>query len=135
MSDDTVIHTEDVVAVARNALAELAAARETIKRLNRRSQIAEAGLLAKMETKPEERTFGRIFANSAAYMYREQNEELRASLATLREAVREYVEAHDAAEPHDLPDDEWAKWQSDNLGKTIDALNVLRSLVAHEDRT
>lgn len=60
-----------------DALTALTEARETIRRLNRRCQSAEAGLVAKMESGP---CFGRALANASATMYREQNVELRALL-------------------------------------------------------
>lgn len=62
------------------AIAEVNRLRETVKRLNRRCQSAESGLAQKIdEMRRAGWSFGRAFANSAATMYSEQIEELKAS--------------------------------------------------------
>ena len=66
------------------AESELEMARETIRRLNRRCQSAEAGLAEKVNANAG-RSLGRAFANAAATMYEAQLEEARASLAHLQE--------------------------------------------------
>ncbi len=60
---------------------ELTAARDTIRRLNRRCQDYEAALAEKLNANAG-RSFGRALANGAATMYRAQLEEIRAALAT-----------------------------------------------------
>ena len=69
---------------------ELAAARETIRRLNRRCQSAEQGLAQKIdEMQRAGRSMGRAFANSAATMYREQLADANAKLqAVAADAAR-----------------------------------------------
>lgn len=73
---------------AREIEAELARARETVRKLNRRAQEAE-GIIAKaglVENRPQGahgRSFGRALANYAATKYKEEADELRAKLQEL----------------------------------------------------
>lgn len=62
---------------------EIAQSRETIRRLNRRVQSAEAGLSEKINAHAGQ-SFGRILANSAATMYAAQIEDLKAENARLK---------------------------------------------------
>lgn len=65
--------------------AELAQSRETIKRLNRRVQIAESGLAEKI--KASGRSLGRALANAAADMFMHERDEARAELAQIKERI------------------------------------------------
>lgn len=100
------------VAVQRLADA-VAQQRDTITRLNRRCQSAEKGLQAKLDSPLiEGRTFGRIFANSAATMYAEQLRDCQAALAAAqRDAAR--VEAALVAR-HEMLLSCWHQWAYDN---------------------
>lgn len=63
---------------------ELAAARETVRRLNRRCQSAERGLAEKVdELQRAGPSLGRALANAAATMYREQLADANAKLHAL----------------------------------------------------
>jgi hypothetical protein len=73
----------------RDALkAELAQSRETVKRLNRRVQVAEAGVAEKVK-ESSGRNLGRALANAAAEMYRHERDEARAKLAELKRKIAE----------------------------------------------
>ena len=68
---------------AERAEAELAESRETIKRLNRRVQVAEAGVAEKVKVSAPG-SFGRALANAAADMYMRERDEAQAELAALK---------------------------------------------------
>src|SRR5574337_2005371 len=68
---------------AERAEAELAASRETIKRLNRRVQIAEAGVAEKVKASAG-RSLGCALANAAADAFIHERDEAMAELAALR---------------------------------------------------
>lgn len=73
---------------AEKAERDLAAARETNARLQRRCHSAESGLAAKLESGP---SFGRALANSAATLYRERARAAEEREKRLREAVAELM--------------------------------------------
>lgn len=70
---------------------ELAESRETIKRLNRRVQVAEAGIAEKVK-EASGRNLGRALANAAADMFRHERDEALAELAALKRRIAEAVE-------------------------------------------
>jgi hypothetical protein len=65
--------------------AELAESRETIKRLNRRVQVAEAGVAEKV--KASGGSLGRALANAAADRYMRERDEAQAELAALKARI------------------------------------------------
>lgn len=84
---------------------ELAEARETIRRLNRRCQSAERGLAEKLEeARRAGPSLGRALANSSATMHRAQNAELTARLRHLEE---ENARLKDVKESQAIPRDQW----------------------------
>src|SRR5690242_515849 len=76
---------------AERAEAELATARETIKRLNRRVQVAEAGVAQKVKASAPG-SFGRGLANAAADMFMHERDEAQAELAALKLRIAGSVE-------------------------------------------
>ena len=72
----------------QHAEAELATARETIKRLNRRVQVAEAGVAEKVKASAQG-SFGRALANAASEMFMHERDEARADLAALKRMIAE----------------------------------------------
>jgi hypothetical protein len=76
----------EMEARAEKAEAELAESRETIKRLNRRVQIAEAGVAEKVKEHAGG-SLGRALANAAADMYMRERDEAQAELAALKARI------------------------------------------------
>lgn len=74
----------EVLRQDRNLLVtQLAEARASNARLNRRCQTYEAGLAEKMRLHPLAPSFGRLLAIAGVEMYRAENEKLRARITEL----------------------------------------------------
>lgn len=72
----------------RDLEAELATARETIKRLNRRVQVAEAGVAEKVK-ESSGRNLGRALANAAFEMMKGELDKAQAELEALKRRIAE----------------------------------------------
>ncbi|HET9819598.1 MAG TPA: hypothetical protein VFP92_10575 [Rhodanobacteraceae bacterium] len=85
-----IIETLDVEGHRRadRSEAELAAARETIKRLNRRVQVAEAGIAEKVKASAPG-SLGRALANAAADKYMRERDMAQTELAALKARIAE----------------------------------------------
>jgi hypothetical protein len=110
------------------AESELEMARETIRRLNRRCQSAEAGLAEKVNANAG-RSLGRAFANAAATMYEAQLEEARASLAHLQENALTPEEARVIVKWCDY----YSVAEDVMFGKTHRAIEKLLAISASEE--
>lgn len=95
------------------AEAELAAARETIKRLNRRVQVAEAGIAEKVKASAPG-SLGRALANAAADKYMRERDMAQAELAALKARILPGTAKVEIADTDD-PDGNPYGWVSGTL--------------------
>lgn len=95
--------------------AELAESRETIKRLNRRVQVAEAGVAKKV--KASGGSLGRALANAAADKYMRERDMAQAELVALKARIAEpvdrshkYVQSKEHGGCSECGYPEWEPW-------------------------